>query len=230
MAWSRPAVVLLALVTACGSGSAGTTTTSAVVPITTITIATTTTTSSPLPEAPWSAAAIAASEAPEVLSAQWAAADNKATCAALSPVGVEGLEPDATPRAATFAGGWGVAWDRPDGPGMRADGTFCEDCGRSAFGVAGAGVDVDQVAVRAWPDVIEWADGSIAGYGNEGFASDQPVTDPVTQGAGSPTKLAYLAVAGQGCLYNLWSRTSEEELLELMGRLRFVEGLGAPAS
>jgi hypothetical protein len=179
-------------------------------------------------EAPWSAEAIPTAEAPEVLAEQWEAAENKETCAALTPIAMDVVEPDATARAANFSGGWAVAWDRPGGPGMRADGSFCEDCGRSAFGVAGAGVEADEVAIRAWPEVIEWADGSLAGYGNEGFATDLEVTDPLTAGAVSPTKLAFIKVTGQQCLYNVWSRTSKEELLALIGRLRHVEGLGAP--
>ncbi|MGQ0847595.1 MAG: hypothetical protein ACT4OP_00480 [Actinomycetota bacterium] len=160
---------------------------------------------------------------PSVLIEQWEAAENRDGCAALSPVGgIEGGQP----RAATFSGGWAVAWDAPDGPGMAADGTYCENCGRSAVGVAGAGVPADQSAVRAWPDVIEWSDGSMVGYGIEGELSDLPVTNPVTGDAASPTRLAYLVVAGEECLYNVWSRRSEAELLDVIGRLRFVEGLG----
>jgi hypothetical protein len=190
--------------------------------------AATTTTTLPQVEPPWAAASLPASEVPEVLAEQWEAAENQAGCAALYLEGIADVEPDAVPRAANFAGGWAIAWDRPDGPGMRADGTFCEECGRSAFGIAGAGIAADPAAVRAWPNVIEWSDGSIAGYGDEGFGSDQPVTDPITEGAVSPTKLAYLVVEGQSCLYNLWSRRSEEELLALIDRIRFVEGLGSP--
>lgn len=154
---------------------------------------------------------------------QWNVAENGATCAALWPEGIDEMAPEALARKATFGGGWAIAWDRPTGPGMAADGTFCEDCGRSSFGVAGAGTIVEEAVIRSWPDVIEWADGSYAGYGNEGFAED---VGAATTGGASPTKLAFLAVTGQECLYNVWSRIDEEELLAIISSLRFVEGLG----
>ena len=163
---------------------------------------------------------------PQVLISEWSEADNRSSCAALAAS--SGIA-DATPRAATFSGGWALAWDAPDGPGMAADGSFCEDCGRSAVGIAGAGVGAEEAVIRSWPNVIEWADGSLAGYGEEGsLGGAEVVTDPQTSGADSPTQLAYLAVAGQGCLYNIWSRRSESELIDVINRLRFVEGLGAP--
>jgi hypothetical protein len=211
----------------CRSGPAEPTTTTTTEAATSSTVHATTSTVPPLLEAPWSAETIAAVEAPEILSEQWEAAENRETCAALAPIATDFVEPDATARAASFSGGWAVAWDRPNGPGMRADGAYCEDCGRSAFGVAGAGVEADEVAIRAWPEIVEWADGSLAGYGNEGFATDLVVTDPLTAGGVSPTKLAFLKVTGQQCLYNVWSRTSKDELLALIGRLRYVDGLGA---
>lgn len=215
-------------VTALACQGSGATTTATTLPSTTAPVTSTTAaapTTLPLAEPPWAAESLGQTEVPAVLIEQWGKADNRGTCAALVPLGgVEG----ATPRGATFAGGWAVAWDAPGGPGMRADGTFCEDCGRSAAGVAGAGTPVEESIVRSWPDVIEWRDGSVAGYGNEGQISDLPVTDPVTAGAVSPTKLAFLAVRGQECLYNIWSRRSEAELLDIIDRLRFVVGLGAP--
>ena len=173
---------------------------------------------------PWaSAAPLSAADVP-VLAAEWEQAENRASCASLAPSGgVAG----ATPRGANFSGGWAVAWDAPNGPGMAADGTFCEDCGRSAVGVAGAGVSAVESDVRAFPNVIEWDDGSLAGYGIEGSIAGA-VDDAATTGGDSATQLAFLSVMGQDCLYNVWSRRSEAELLDVIGRLRFVEGLGSP--
>ncbi|MGH8925848.1 MAG: hypothetical protein ACRDWA_14620 [Acidimicrobiia bacterium] len=183
-----------------------------------------TTTSSSLAAAPWAAAPLTAADV-GVLAAEWEEAENQASCAALAPSG--GIA-GATPRAANFSGGWAVAWDAPDGPGMAADGTFCEDCGRSAVGVAGAGVAAVEADVRAWPNVIEWNDRSLAGYGVEGSVAGS--LDPAaTSNSDSPTVLAYLAVTGQDCLYSIWSRRGETELLDVINRLRFVSGLGSPA-
>jgi hypothetical protein len=112
---------------------------------------------------------------------------------------------------------------------MAADGSFCENCGRSAVGVAGAGLRADESVIRAWPDVIEYNDGSIVGYGVEGSLGDLVIDNAATGAADSPTLLAYLSIAGQDCLYNIWSRRSEAELLDVIDRLRFVTGLGAPS-
>lgn len=98
----------------------------------------------------------------------------------------------ARPRRAIFSGGWGVAWDLPGQ--------------RSAFGIAGTGVGPDEGP--PWPFRMEWNDGSWAGYGLEG-------------GSG-PHHLAYLVVAGQGCLYNVWSALGREHLEQLLKHLRLV--------
>ena len=102
-------------------------------------------------------------------------------------------ESDVLARAPA-AGGWAVAYDRPDL--------------RGAFGIAGSGTTAEG-ATYAWPDTLRWADGSSAGYGPEG-------------GTG-PNQLAYLRIAGQGCLYNVWSRLGRAHLERLLAELRFVE-------
>jgi hypothetical protein len=129
-----------------------------------------------------------------VYAAQWEKADNKATCALVAPASL-GDGTGATPRAATFSGGWAVAYDQP---GVR-----------SAFGVAGAGVTPDSTTYDGWPHKVMWADSSAAGYGPEG-------------GSG-PNQLAFLRIAGQGCLYNVWSRLGIPHLEFLLGQLRFVD-------
>ncbi|HSJ08807.1 MAG TPA: hypothetical protein VK928_02810 [Longimicrobiales bacterium] len=145
------------------------------------------------PAAPWSAARIAASAAPAPLLPEWRSAENRATCAPLAPASL-GAYPNAVARAATFSGGWAVAWDLPEL--------------RSAFGVAGTGSVPDENTYDAWPHRIAWADGSTAGYGPEG-------------GTG-PRQLAYVRIPGQACLYNVWSGISREHLEQLLAQLRFV--------
>jgi hypothetical protein len=82
--------------------------------------------------------------------------------------------------------------------------------------VAGTGTSSDpDSAEYRWPHERRWADGSIAGYGPEG-------------GTG-PNQLAYLRIAGQGCLYNVWSRLGREHLEFLLEQLRFVEPGGGAA-
>lgn len=146
-----------------------------------------------IPPAPWSGARLPAASVPAVYAAEWRKAGNRATCAPLAPASVD-PHAAARPRAATFSGGWAVAYDLPDR--------------RSAFGVAGAGVSAAGPSYSAWPHRVRWADGSMAEYGPEG-------------GTG-PNQLAYLRIPGQDCLYNVWSSLGREHLEQLLGRLRFV--------
>ena len=146
------------------------------------------------PAAPWSAAPLPQAEVPAVYRTEWQRAENRRTCALLVPATL-GDSAGAMPRAAMFSGGWAVAYDR---------GSM-----RSAFGIAGSGTTPDSTTYDAWPHKIRWADGSSAGYGPEG-------------GTG-PNQLAYLRVAGQRCLYNVWSRLGVAHLEHLLSQLRFVQ-------
>ena len=147
-----------------------------------------------LAPAPWSASPLPRDSVPAVYLAQWRKSENRATCAVLAPASL-GDGAGATPRAATFSGGWAVAYDRR---GMR-----------SAFGIAGTGSKASDEAYDGWPHGMRWADSSSAGYGPEG-------------GSG-PNQLAYLRVTGQECLYNVWSRLGVPHLEHLLSQLRFVE-------
>lgn len=153
----------------------------------------------PTPQAPWQQPRLTAGEVPPAFLAQWRKAENRSSCALLAPASL-GAGQDAKARAATFAGGWGVAYDLPDL--------------RSAFGIAGTGVNASDPSYSEWPFRLEWSDGSSAGYGPEG-------------GTG-PNQLAYLRVQGQGCLYNVWSRLGREHLEHLLGQLRFVNQEDSP--
>ena len=146
------------------------------------------------PQAPWAGSRLDASAVPAVYVTEWRQANNRATCALIAPV--TSGQPDATPRAATFSGGWAVAYDIP---GLR-----------SAFGVAGTGASASGDVYDGWPNHIDWSDGSSAGYGPEG-------------GTG-PNQLAYVQIAGQQCLYNVWSRLGVDHLEWLIAQLRFVDG------
>lgn len=151
---------------------------------------------SPALDAPWAGEPLAASSVPAVYLEEWRAAGNRARCAPMAPALLDpALAREATPRAATFSGGWGIAYDLP--------------ATRSAFGVAGTGASAWSAEVYDdWPYRRRFRDGSSVGYGPEG-------------GAG-PNWLAYIRVPGQECLYNVWSRRGREHLEELLGQLRFV--------
>lgn len=144
--------------------------------------------------APWAAAPLKVTQVPRVYAEQWQRAENRSHCGlfAFSNLG-DGA--DAKPRAATFSGGWAVAYDLP---GMR-----------SAFGIAGTGVNAGESRYEDWPFTRRWSDGSVAEYGPEG-------------GSG-PNQLAYLRIADQGCLYNVWSRLGREHLEYLLDATRRVE-------
>jgi len=145
--------------------------------------------------APWRSTPMTRLEVPTVYVEQWAKAENRDTCAlvAFRTLGEAGKSAQA--RAANFSGGWAVAYDFPHL--------------RSAFGIAGAGVKADDPSYDKWPYVYEWGDGSKVEYGPEG-------------GEG-PNQLAYLRIAGQDCLYNVWSRLGREHLEELLREIRMVK-------
>ena len=147
--------------------------------------------------APWSDPALAGAAVPPVYLTVWRAAGNRQRCALLAPERLDpGLARQARARAATFGGGWGVAYDLPDS--------------RSAFGVAGTGTSAwTGETYDAWPEKRVLSDGSRVGYGPEG-------------GTG-PNWLAYVRIPGQDCLYNVWSRRGRAHLEALVDRLRFVE-------
>jgi hypothetical protein len=144
--------------------------------------------------APWRMERLASAAVPAIYRTQWQKAENRDTCALIAPRSVGSVQ-NATPRAASFAGGWAVAYDTPEL--------------RSAFGVAGAGVKASDPSYSDWPYVQIWDDGSKVEYGPEG-------------GTG-PNQLAYLRIGGQDCLYNIWSRLGQGHLEHLIRELRFVE-------
>lgn len=148
-------------------------------------------------EPPWSGPRLDPDEIPAVYLTEWGSARNRAACALLAPASI-GTPRPATPRRATFSGGWAVAYDLPEL--------------RSAFGIAGTGARAAAPAYAGFPYHREWLDGSSVDYGLEG-------------GSG-PNLLAYLRVRGQDCLYNVWSRLGREHLEFLISQLRYVEADG----
>lgn len=147
---------------------------------------------------PWSAKSVKANEVPEVFYSQWYKAENSKSCALIMMTAAR-KEPIAKPRRADFAGGWAVAYDKPDS--------------RSAFGIAGtASLSLSQNDAKIFPNLIRWSDGSYVSYGLEG-------------GTG-PGYLAYLTVAGQSCLYNIWSKQGKTHIEQLIASLRFADKPG----
>ena len=133
-------------------------------------------------------------DAPIVLT-QWRAANNRATCAPLMFKSVLLRSEIPVARGAYFGGGWGVAYDTPSI--------------RSAFGVAGAGLEGADGDLETWKRSIRWSDGSGVSYG--------------LVGGHGPGYLAYLHVAGQTCLYNVWSNVGLTHLRALIRQLRRVD-------
>jgi hypothetical protein len=144
---------------------------------------------------PWASPAVTERIVPKVYVSEWKKAENRDRCQLLVLFGAE-RKPGVKIRRAEFSGGWAVAYDLPGQ--------------RSAYGVAGTGVDLDQNnSTFKFPHSIAWADGSSVNYGLEG-------------GTG-PGYLAYLKVSGQSCLYNIWSKRSKTDLEHLIWSLRQVK-------
>jgi hypothetical protein len=165
-----------------------------------------TTGTQPTEEPPWEGRLLAPSEAPAILLDEWAKADNRTWCRPFTFEGDVTPEPG-RPRRANFAGGWAVAWDLPSGPGVDPSGRHCTDCGRGAFGIAGTGAEAGPGTFSDWEHRRTFRDGSSVGYGRQRWGEGW---------------LAYLEVAGERCLYNVWSHRSLEHLELLIDRLRPV--------
>ncbi|MDH3731154.1 MAG: hypothetical protein OES13_08540 [Acidimicrobiia bacterium] len=222
MRWVASAGVVLLVASSCGDVGESAAPSETTVPTATTTattqsptVSSTTTIAVPIStdSSPWGSTPLAADEVPETLKAQWEQSDVKGFCSALFPS--TPLPEDATIRAANFSGGWAVAWDMPDGPGRFGSGEYCEDCGRGAFGIAGAFGPADGDETEVWDQQLQWPDGSKAGFGFEGLGD----------GSQGEPHLMYLLVKGEGCLYNMWSFLGEDHLLGLLDSLRFAEEL-----
>jgi len=157
---------------------------------------------------PWAEPKLPAYAAAAII-AEWKKAENRATCAALAFADLGEAE-GAVPRRASFSGGWAVAWDKKGSPGKSASGGGCDTCGRSVIGVAGAGVEAEGTNFGLWENQMQFSDGSHAGYGRAKY------------GGGPGSYLAYLTVAGQGCLYNIWTELGKEHMELLLRSLRYV--------
>lgn len=161
--------------------------------------------------APWSKPPLEASEVPRVFLNEWRQLGNRrSACAAIIPTNL-GEGQGAKPRPANFgAGAWAIAYDKPGLPGTNPSGSFCANCGRGAFGIAGTSSDIDEPRYQGWTLHREWADGSRADYG--------------LTGSDSLPYLAYVEISGQRCLYNVWSFLGREHLEHLLAHLRFIKG------
>ncbi len=164
-----------------------------------------------LPPAPWSKPPLSPNQVPKVFIEQWRQTKKRGSvCAALAPINL-GKGQGAKPRVANFGtGAWANAYDKPGLPGRRPDGSFCANCGRGAFGIAGTSGDANEPSYPGFPFHRQWADGSRADYGLEG-------------GKSLPY-LAYLKINNQRCLYNVWSFLGRDHLEYLLQHLRFVKG------
>ncbi|MEM9188897.1 MAG: hypothetical protein AAGF12_06960 [Myxococcota bacterium] len=167
-----------------------------------------------LPEAPWAGAPVNSSEVADGLITAWQDAENREWCAPVAPTSIG----EGRARVAEYSGGWSLEFDVRGQPGIRSNGRACGRCGRSAFGVAGTAMRVDE------EDPVEaeehrFRDGS--------FWRLEPNEE--ASGSGPVALVASIKIRGQECLYQVWSLAGEEALLELVNSLRFVEVSGSPA-
>lgn len=132
-------------------------------------------------------------------------------------------------RTARF-GGWGVAWDNPEGPGHDGFNEPCSDCGRGVVGLSGGRGSPDS-APQGRPFRAEWEDGSYALYGYEGNLYNQlppdriDARDQVTGEPTTPPLHAWLQTADQPtCLYEIWTHLGDDHLHYLFTQLRYVTG------
>ncbi|MFW6051997.1 MAG: hypothetical protein ACODAU_12545 [Myxococcota bacterium] len=158
-----------------------------------------------LPPAPWSGELLADGEAPEELVGAWRAAGNRGRCAPMAPALVRGV----AARAVPLDGGWAVAFDAPGRRGVMPDGHPCRRCGTGAYGIAGTAATADE-----WRDL---GPANLEPTFRDGSLAELRVHEEDT-GAATAT----LAVAGQRCVYQVWSFLGEDHLRDLLSGLRFV--------
>jgi len=157
---------------------------------------------SSLPPAPWASEHMALQAAPAALVRAWRTADNRTWCAPVAPTTLGG---SVRARTGEVEGGWMVEFDRTGAPGVMANGRTCARCGRAAFGIVGTSMTPDQEedAVPAFND-----------------GSRTEIEAPVERGEAAA---ATLTVAGQGCVYQVWSFLGEDHVRELVQSLRLVD-------
>jgi hypothetical protein len=163
-----------------------------------------------LPAAPWTNPPLPAREAPRPILNAWREADNRDTCAPIAPRSFGAAE-GARGRSSHVAGGWVVEFDRPGLPGVDRDGNECDDCGRSVFGVAGTSM---------MPEELLGPDAEIT---PPTFSDGSHAVVEVSDGDGESVASVTFTVAGQGCVYEVWSFLGPAHLEELVSELRMVE-------
>jgi hypothetical protein len=159
-----------------------------------------------LPAAPWAAGRLESTSVPDALLTSWRDADNRSWCAPVAPAAIEG----AIARAGSVYGGWSVEFDQAGAPGVRANGAACPRCGRAAFGVVGTAM--------APEDAVD-PDAEVAPAPTFNDGSRAEIAAAAARGEAAS---ATIVVAGQGCVYQVWSFLGEEHLRGLVGSLRLV--------
>jgi hypothetical protein len=156
-----------------------------------------------LPVAPWENAPLASHAAPSSLLRAWREADNRDWCPPLAPRDFADAH---SPRTAELEGGWSIEFDRPGMPGFSPEGMRCDECGRGAFGIAGTSMTVNDLIDDGTVMTSQFMDGS--------HASMETSTDGAA---------ATILVAGELCVYQVWSLAGEDHLQQLVSALRRVE-------
>jgi hypothetical protein len=174
---------------------------------------------STLPPPPWSAPAIAASDAPRQILTAWQNAENRDSCAPLASQSL-GRAAGARARTSELNGGWLVEFDRPGLPGVDRQGNECDTCGRSVVGIAGTSMAPDAL-------LDPESDALAPSYSDGSHAEVE-----INEGDGESVASVTFTVNGQGCVYEVWSLLGADHLAEVVAGLRFVEqpGTGAIAS
>lgn len=163
---------------------------------------------STLPEAPWSEPPLTTHEVPPPILAAWERAENRDNCAPIAPRSFGAAE-GARARASELEGGWAVEFDRRGMRGVMRDGTLCEACGRGVFGLAGTAMSPEEIAG-------EHSDTPAPSF-RDGSHAELEVSDSESIAA------ATITVAGEGCVYQVWSFLGQDHVEELVRELRRIE-------
>ncbi len=180
---------------------------------------------------PWAEPPLKTEDVDALLLERWDEAADRfgdgVECPLMALADLGGDADEATIRTARF-GGWGVAWDNPDGPGHDGFNGDCSDCGRGVVGLSGGDGGPASIPSER-PYRVEWNDGSYAAYGYDGHLYNQlppdriETRDPQTGEITTPPLHAYLAIADQPwCTYELWTHLGTDHIHYLFEQLRYV--------
>ncbi len=166
----------------------------------------------PWSASPWSARRVNKAEVPKELMQEWAKTSSEQKWCAPLTIHESSKRRDsnkeATPgkaRGVALDGGWAIAFDRKNGPGINRAGQPCAQCGRGAYGVAGVAMEPAEVFETDRATHRVYDDGSRVSLDEENGVAT-----------------AFITLPHLPCVYHVWSFLGSDHLSQLIDSARLV--------